>query len=37
MFPPGQSVPDYQRQTKSGDEFGKEAVKTQDVDHFAGR
>ena len=37
MLPPRQPVPDYQRQTKSSHEFGKEAVKTQDVDHSAGR
>lgn len=37
MFPPRQTVPDYQCQTKSSHEFGKEAVKTEDVDHFVGR
>ena len=37
MFPPCQSVPDYQGQAESGDEFCKQAVKTQDVDHSARR
>jgi hypothetical protein len=37
MFPPRQSVADQQRQAEAGDEFGKEAIKTKDVDHLARR